>query len=165
MTKFLGTKETAMKFKVRATVFALAFVLAAGSVTYFTGAASVSADSKRHGELHATMDCSAYTGDAGDFCILESSNLYEIKVGSKQFMDQAAGTPAGMLDSNVVFDAGTGDWAVGRCTLDLTTALGLCTFSDGTGPLAGFHARVNLSPAGEGKLYWDGTYSFSGERD
>jgi hypothetical protein len=60
------------------------------------------------------MDCSAYTGDAGDFCILESSNLDEIKVGSKQFMDQAAGTPAGMLDSNVVFDAGT-DWAVGRC--------------------------------------------------
>jgi hypothetical protein len=146
-------------------IFALAFLLAAGSVTHSMGAAWVSADSKRHGELHATMDCSAYTGDPGGFCILESSNLAEITAGSKQFMDQAAGTPAGMLDSNVVFDAGRGDWAVGRCTLDLTTALGLCLFSDGTGPLAGFHARVNLSPAGGGKLFWDGTYSFSRERD
>ena len=39
--------------------------------------------------------------------------------------------PAGMLDSNVVLDAGNGNRAVGRCTLDLVTGLGLCTFSDG----------------------------------
>jgi hypothetical protein len=167
MKKLLGRKETTMKFKVMTTIFAVALVLAAGFVTHSltTGAASVSAESERHGTLHATMDCSAYTGAAGGFCMLASSNLDEIKVGSKQFMDQAAGSPAGMLDSNIVFDAGTGDWAVGRCTLDLTTFLGLCTFSDGTGPLAGFHARVNLSPAGGGKLYWDGTYSFTRERD
>lgn len=153
-----------MNSKVMTTVLALAFV-AAGFATHSMGGTSVSANSERHGDLHATMDCSAYIGDAGGFCILESSNIAEIAPGSKQFMDQAAGTPAGMLDSNVVFNAGTGDWAVGRCTVDLTTALGLCLFSDGTGSLAGFHARVNLSPAGEGKLYWDGTYSFSRERD
>ena len=57
---------------------------------------------------------------------------------------------ASLDTSNVVFDAGSGDWAVGRCTLDFSTGLGLCTFSDGTGPLTGFHARVNLSPAGGG---------------
>jgi hypothetical protein len=137
--------------------------LAAITVAMMSRAAQASAQDERHGELHATMDCSAYTGVAGGFCVLASSNLNEIKVGSKQYMDQAAGTPAGILDSNVVFDAGSGDWAVGRCTLDLTTALGLCTFSGGTGPLTGFHARVNLSPLGGGVLNWDGTYSFDPE--
>jgi hypothetical protein len=175
MTRLLGLnvqttitgKETLMKFKVMTTIFALALVLAAGFVTHSltTGTTSVLAFDERNGQLHATMDCSAYTGAAGGFCVLASSNLDEIKVGSKQYMDQAAGSPPGILDSNVVFVAGTGDWAVGRCTLDLTTFLGLCTFSDGTGPLAGFHARVNLSPAGGGILSWNGTYRFSREHD
>src|SRR5579864_3551634 len=105
MTKFLGPKETTIKFKVLTTIFALALVLASGFVTQSltTGVASVSADSERHGALHATMDCSAYTGTAGGFCVLASSDLAEIKAGSKQYMDQAAGSPPGMLDSNVVF--------------------------------------------------------------
>jgi hypothetical protein len=63
-------------------------------------------------------------------------------------------------------DVGTGDWAVGRCTLDLNTGLGLCTFSDGTGKLTGFQARVNVSPFPDFVNYhWDGTYSFSPEGD
>jgi hypothetical protein len=168
MTKLPGPKETTMKFKVMTTIFALALVLVAGFVTHSltTGAASVSADSERHGALHATMDCSSYTHLAGGFCMIAYSSLDEIKVGSKQFMDQAAGIPAGWLDSNVLLSVGTGDWATGRCTVDFSTGLGLCTFSDGTGPLAGFHARVNLSTTDGGKtFYWDGTYSFSRERD
>ncbi len=48
------------------------------------------------------------------------------------------------LDSNVVLDAVTGNRAVGRCTLDFQTFLGLCTFSDGTGKFAGFEARVDV---------------------
>ena len=69
-------------------------------------------------------------------------------------------TPAGMLDSNVVLDAGDGDRAVGRCTLDATTGLGLCTFSDGTGRFAGFNARVDV--AGDGINWrWEGSYSLS----
>ena len=63
------------------------------------------------------------------------------------------------LDSNVVLWVSTDDWAVGRCTLGPTFS-GICTFSDGTGQLTGFHARVNVSPIG-GTLYsWQGTYSF-----
>ena len=100
--KITGGKEMTMKFKTMTTVLALAVVLAAGFVvlpgSLATGAASVSADSERHGELHATMDCSAYKGDVGGFCVLASSNLNEIKVGSKQYMDQGGrGTPAGIL--------------------------------------------------------------------
>jgi hypothetical protein len=66
-----------------------------------------------------------------------------------------------MLDSNIVVDTGDGSSrAIGRCIVDLSIGKGLCTFSDGTGLLAGFTARVELSYLG-GTLYaWDGTYSF-----
>jgi hypothetical protein len=77
------------------------------------------------GDLHVTKDCSAYTGLAGGYCTITSSNLAAIKVGSKVFYDQAAGTPPGLLDSNVVLDAGTGSRAVGQCTVDSGTGLGL----------------------------------------
>ena len=70
-----------------------------------------------------------------------------------------------MLDSNIVLDAGDGNRAVGHCTLDLVTRLGLCTFSDGTGELAGFHARVDVSHLGGRDWAWDGTYSFRPEAD
>ena len=106
-----------------------------------------------------------YTGQAGSFCVITASNLPESKVGSKVLYDQAAGIPAGMLDSNVVLDAGNGDRAVGRCTLDLVSGIGLCTFSDGTGRLAGFHARVDVSSLGGRQWAWDGTYRFRSEHE
>jgi hypothetical protein len=126
--------------------------------------ASVSAAdrNKQLQELHVTKECSEYAGAAGQFCTIASSNVPEIKVGTKVFYDQAAGIPAGLLDSNVVLDAGRGNRAVGRCTLDFRTAVGLCTFSDGTGQFAGFHARVDVSYLGvyDGKPLWawDGAY-------
>jgi hypothetical protein len=117
---------------------------------------------EKKGQLHVTKNCSEYSGAAGSFCTITSSNLAEIKVGTKVFYDQAAGIPTGMLDSNVVLYAGTGDWAVGHCTLDMSTTLGLCTFSDGTGDFAGFSARVDVSPPPRNAvdIHWDGTYSF-----
>jgi hypothetical protein len=130
-----------------------------------TGRTSVSASerNRKHRQLHATKNCSQYTGAAGSWCTITSSSLPAIKVGSKVLYDQAAGIPAGMLDSNIVLDAGDGNRAVGRCTLDLATGLGLCTFTDGTGELAGFHARVDVSHLGGRDWAWDGTYSFRRE--
>ena len=122
------------------------------------GVASVSA-SARKGDLYVTKECSQYNGAAGSFCTITSSNL-EILIGSQVFYDQAANIPAGLLDSNVVLDAGNGDRAVGRCTLDFSTGLGLCTFSDGTGRFSGFQARVEVSYLGP-EWAWDGTYSFT----
>jgi len=111
--------------------------------------------------LRVTKECTQYTGAAGSFCTISSSNVPQIAVGSIVTYDQAAGIPAGMLDSNVVLDAGGGNRAVGRCTLDLSNGLGLCTFSDGTGTLAGFHARAKVSPPTDGvNWHWDGFYSF-----
>lgn len=129
------------------------------------GVASVSA-SARKGDLHVTKECSKYEFTAGSSCTTTSSNLSEILVGSKIFYDQPANIPTGLLDSNVVLDAGDGDRAVGRCTLDVSTFLGLCTFSDGTGRFSGFQARVEVSYLGtDWDFAWDGTYSFTSRAD
>jgi len=129
---------------------------------------AVSADSGQQGDLHIEKNCSAYTGDAGQYCTITSSNVRQIPPGSRVFYDQAAGdpdVPPPMLDSNVVLYVGTANWAVGRCSLDLTTYLGLCTFSDGVGPLTGFHARIDVSPAGGANYYWNGTYGCPSQGD
>ncbi len=135
---------------------------------------------ERNGELRVTKNCSAYTNDAGSFCTITSSNLPEIVVGSKVLYTQGlvgcdtggtsypcpapAPTPEGgyiAVDSNAVLYVGTCNWAVGRCTLDSTGNFGLCTFTDGTGPLAGFQARVDVSSTDGVNYEWKGTYSFN----
>jgi hypothetical protein len=117
------------------------------------------------GKLQVTKDCSAFTGAAGGYCTVTASNLAAINAGSKIFYDQAAGTPPGLLDSDIILDAGTGNRAIGHCTLDLGTHRGLCTFSGGTGQFTGFRARLDVSLAsGSTSSYrLDWTYSFSPE--
>ena len=144
---------------------AIAAMLVATSVALSSalspGVAQVSAAAKK-GDFQVTKNCSQYDGTAGSFCAITSSNVAEVPAGSTVFYDQAANTPAGMLDSNVVLVAGPGNWAVGRCTLELATYRGVCTFSDGTGPLSGFRARVDVAPSPDGgfDFLWNGTYSF-----
>ena len=137
-------------------------VLVAGFIALTLSLGAEAASPARKGNLNVTKECSENTGAAGSFCTITSSNLAEIKIGSKIFYDQAAGIPTGLLDSAVILDAGDGNRAVGRCTLDFATLLGLCTFSDGTGQFAGFHARVDVSllPDFSGFL-WRGTYMFT----
>ena len=49
--------------------------------------------------FHATKDCSGFTGLAGAFCTIRSSNVKALKVGSKIFYFQPAGKTA--LDSDI----------------------------------------------------------------
>jgi len=128
------------------------------------GVASVSA-SEQSGSFRGTKDCTAYHLRAADSCEIATSNLAKIPVGSKFFYmtDQLATIGiTNFIDSNVVLDDGHGNRAVGRCTLDVVTNLGLCTFSDGTGELKGFEARINVScpPANAPVCGLRGTYSF-----
>ena len=147
-----------LRVQSRVVQFAVAVLILLPVSPVRTGVATVSASSERNRELHVTKECSQDRGLAGDFCTITSSNLPEIKVGSKVFYDQPVGIPTGLLDSNVVLDAGNGNRAVGRCTLDLMTGLGLCTFSDGLGQFSGFHARVDVDC--RSGCRWDGTYGF-----
>ncbi len=113
----------------------------------------------RRGEFHATKECPEYKGQAGDFCTIKSSNIDEIESGSKVVYASAAGPTA--LDSDIVLEAGPGNTAAGHVTLDMATGNGTLTFSGGTGKLAGFSARIDVSADSSGLWHWDGTYSFS----
>jgi hypothetical protein len=127
------------------------------------GVASVAAAQKK-GALTVAKNCDAYDFSAGSFCTITQSSLPEL-VGATVFYGQAANTPAGWLDSNVLIVARPGDWAVGRCTLDLSTFRGLCTFSDGAGQLAGFRGRVEVAQLTGLNFSWTGTYSFKSAGD
>jgi hypothetical protein len=117
------------------------------------------------GPLHILKNCAAYNYLPGGHCTITSSNLPAIPAGSIVYYTQAFGilNPA-WLDSNVVLDAGNGNKAAGRCTVDFSiTTPGVCTFQDGTGRLAGFTARVSVSTTtnSSGDFTWDGTYRFN----
>lgn len=147
-----------MKLRFTTTRFALALLAAAILITSLTlGTLSVSA-SDRKGDAHIVKECSQYNFLPGGFCTFTSSNLDLIPPGARVYYDQAAGVPTGLLDSNVVVDAGGGNRALGRCTLDFATGKGLCTFSDGTGSFAGFEARFEVSHVGGPVYSWDGTF-------
>ena len=83
-----------------------------------------------------------------------------IKVGSKIFYLQAD-TKTG-TDSDIVIYVGRGTMATGHCFIQNKVVAGLCTVSDGTGALAGFHfrARVTADRMVPNLWHWDGTYGF-----
>jgi hypothetical protein len=117
--------------------------------------------SPRSGNLQVKKECSGYTGDAGSFCTITSSNVKAIQVDSRilYLQPDQLFTPVG---SDVVLDLpGPGNnTAFGNCSLDL----GVCTFSGGTGKFKSFSANVQVSPPtieDPENWLWDGTYSFS----
>ena len=114
----------------------------------------------RSGDLQVTKECSEYTGRAGDFCTITSSNLEEIAAGAKVIYAEPAGE--GTLDTDVVLDSGAGNTATGHVVLDLAANKGTATFSGGTGRFAGFEAHADVTTDSEGMWNWSGTYSFEG---
>ena len=127
-------------------------VALAGTMMLLLTSSVALADAKNR-QLQVTKDCPGdATGAPGGSCTITASNLAlldgaQILYGQLPYRkgDPVPDATPNFLDSNVVLDAVTGDRAVGRCTLDFQTFLGLCTFSDGTGELAGFEARVDVS--------------------
>ena len=111
--------------------------------------------------FHGTKDCSGATGLAGGFCTFRSSNVKAITVGSRIFYFQAGGQTA--LDSDMAVYVKRGTLATGHCLLRFATGTGLCTISDGTGALAGFHAHVRVTADASipNLWHWDGTYGFN----
>ena len=139
---------------VAAAVFSLAAVTASGS------ASSQNRSTRITKALHVTKDCSGDKGVAGDFCTIRSSNVKALTAGSKIFYLQPSGKT--VLNSDTAIYAGAGNIAAGHCLLRFATGVGLCTFSDGTGTLGGFHARVRVTADKSipSLWHWDGTYSF-----
>jgi hypothetical protein len=139
------------------------------AVSLMTGTIQASAQNGRNGQIHIVKDCATFRPIPGSaYCTIIMSDLAELPPGTRIYYDQLTGNPtagaAGFLDSNVFVYISESQWAVGRCTVPNDNLPGVCTLSDGIGPLAGFVARVNVTykSGGDGALYaWDGTYSFS----
>lgn len=120
--------------------------------------ALAAASAPRSGDLHATKNCLGFTGAAGSYCQITTSNLPQIENGSRidYLQPSLLLTPAG---SDVILDPpGPGNnVAFGNCSL----AVGHCTFWGGTGKFTHFEASVAVSHIGGYDWAWDGTYSFS----
>jgi hypothetical protein len=121
----------------------------------------VLASSSRSGDLHVTKECSQYTGLAGSFCTILSSNLAAIPAGSRVVYLQAAGATS--LDSDIVLAVGPGNAAFGHVFLPFSGDPGVVTFSGGTGKFTHFNGSVVVTPDSNINQGWDwnGTYSFS----
>ena len=163
-----------MKTKITTIGIFTAVLFACFAVLNFPAKLAVPAvsASESRGNLHIVKTCPEYVemhGAAGSHCTITSSNVPQIPVGATVYYDQTAGTPlgsgvpAGFIDSNALVYVEPGDWAIGRCTVDESSFTGLCTFSNGVGALAGFRARIDVSPAGGVDFNWDGRYNFGGE--
>ena len=143
---------------------ALAGVLAAGVFT-LAGAAPASASpapaAARSGALHVSKECSEYTGAAGSFCTITSSNISAIKVGSKVVYASALNAD-GTLDSDLVVRHGHGNRLFGHVWLNSTTMT--IVFNGGTGVFRHFRGRVAVSVTDAGTpselWHWDGWYRF-----
>jgi len=130
--------------------------LLVGSSTALAGPAST-----RGGILKIYKQCSEYTGLTGSFCTIKTSTLTQIKAGSRVVYLQ----PKDLASDVVLTSAGpAGNKAFGRCALD-KAGNGKCSFTRGTGTLAGFHAELRVTRLGDPSAspfyYWAGPYSFS----
>lgn len=147
------------------------------SLTCFGSAQAQAGDGNAQGNRAGTMQlvktCPSPQnglGLPGNYCTIIRSSLPEIPPNTSPngtpppdggsaniYMQSLLIVPFGsnvqtFLDSNVVLDAGNGNRAVGRCTFDGASNTGLCVYADGTGTLAGFSARLVVTPDPPGSL-------------
>jgi len=144
-------------------ILALVFALAAAGILSTAGSASSTA---RDGAIHVTKECSQYTGAAGSFCTITSSNLEGIKAGSK--VVYASALAAGGLDSDLTIYGRGNNRVYGHVVLDTSAfplIVGEVTLSGGTGEFTRFHAGPIVVVCDWGHNYpncsWDGSYTFN----
>lgn len=111
------------------------------------------------GVLHLTKECSAYTGQPGSFCTIDSSDFSGIPVGSKVVYASAM-TAAG-LDTEIVVTTPDGDQINGHVQLDSLTGSGTVRLGGGTGQLIGLSADLVVVALEAPRYRWEGSYSQS----
>src|SRR6267143_768582 len=123
---------------------------------------SLGGDDDRSGALHATKECSQYTGQAGSFCTITSSNLKQIAVGSKVVYTKGV-TGTTLVSDVTLYPPGEDkdDVAFGHVVLDLVTRTGVVTLSGGTGKFRRLRARADITHLSGRNWAWNGTYGFS----
>jgi hypothetical protein len=150
------------RFELKA-IFGLLLTIVATGVFAVAGSAGNTGSSPRSGALHVTKECSQYTGAAGSFCTITSSNLNAIRAGSRVVYASAIGDPTpGFLDSDLVIDGPGNNNARGHVVLDVHTFTGVVTLAGGTGVFSHFHAGpIAVACPALPDCSWDGPYTFS----
>jgi len=119
----------------------------------------MSTSALRTGTLHVTKECSEFTGEAGAFCTIDSSNFEAIPPGSKVVYAAAVAADGG-LDCDIEVTTPSGDIAHGHVVVDGATQTGTVTLAGGTGALATIDAQLEVAPLDEPNYTWDGPYSY-----
>lgn len=115
--------------------------------------------SSESGTLHVTKECSEYSGKAGAFCTITSSNCDLIPAGSKIVYKDAPASDGGS-DTDLVINTPNGDTAYGHVVLDGKTETGTVTLKGGTGKLAKLAGDLKVAPLDAPNYSWDGPYSY-----
>jgi hypothetical protein len=156
------SEEKQMQVRRSFAVTGAAAVVVAVALLVGSSGALAGEASPRSGSLYVTKECTQYSGAAGAFCTITSSNIPWIRAGMEVVYANAF-TSNG-LDTDVVLSAGHGSVAYGHVILDATGSFGTVTFDGGTGAFRTFHGSADVAhvPGGPtGYDYtWIGTYSF-----
>lgn len=115
--------------------------------------------SSESGTLHVTKECSQYSGKAGAFCTVVSSNWDAIPAGSKIVYTDADAADGGS-DTDLVINTPNGDTAYGHVVLDGKTQTGKVTLKGGTGRFAKLTGDLAVAPLAAPNYSWDGPYSY-----
>lgn len=115
----------------------------------------------RSGTLHAVKNCDQYTGLAGSYCTITSSNLKAIDVGSR--VTYAEGVVFPTLNSAITLDppAPGNNQAFGHVTLDLAHQRGVVTITGGDGRFKGLRGEFAVTNVGGKNWAWDGPYHYT----
>ena len=108
--------------------------------------------------LALAKECSSFAGQVGDHCTITASNLDAIPTGTlARYYGPVL--EATFVSSMVILDAGDGNTAVGYCSVGPSgEPLGMCSFTGGSGTLAGFRAIIAVTVDADGEWHWDGLY-------
>ena len=140
-------------------------VLLGGTLMALVGLAPPASAAAPTFPIHLVKDCSTFTGTTPSFCVVSSSEFPDIPVGSKVWYLGPILQDTLFLSSNVLLDTGHGSTATGYCINEARPegdprSTGMCSFWDGTGDLAGFHAVVDVSIDASQEFHWDGVYYY-----
>ena len=141
-------------------------VVATGTMLALAVVPSVSAAADPQ-PLVIHKECSEFTGHVPSFCTFVSSTLSAIPGGAKVYYFGPEIDDPDYTSSVVVIKAGHGSRATGYCSVlgvgfgddpQGRRIVGTCSFWEGTGALAGFHAAVQVTHDGGPNFTWTGTY-------
>ncbi len=139
-------------------------IVVAGTIVALTFLVPSVAASSPLGEVHLTKTCPTFETTAT--CTVQTAPSGPIPVGTVATYNGPLFAPA--VSSAVILTTPNGSTATGHCTLIWRPELsgddgfGTCTFTSGTGSLAGFHANLKITDHPDTLITnWDGTYHFA----